>query len=204
MDGTLLDLHFDTRFWLHHLPSAYGRRRGLDRDAAWRAIEPRLRRVEGTLEWYCLDYWSRELDLDVAELKRELAHLIRFRDGAREFLERLRRRQRRALLITNAHARSLALKLERTGLDRLLDTTVCSHDLGHPKESTHFWPRLDALHPFDPQRTLFLDDSLRVLRAAKAYGIAHLLAVSEPDSRGPRRDTGEFPAVSRFQDIMPP
>ena len=203
MDGTLLDLHFDSHFWMHHVPSRYGQPRGLDRDQAWLELVPRLDAVAGTLDWYCLDYWSRELGLDILALKHEVAHLICYRDGAREFLQGLRERGIPALLVTNAHRDSLSLKLARTGLDRFLDATVCSHDLGHPKERQEFWQRLRADHPFDPARTLFVDDSLPVLRAARDYGIAHLLAVADPDSRAPRRDTGEFPALADFADITP-
>ena len=203
MDGTLLDLHFDTRFWLDHLPRAYGRARGLGRDAAWALLEPRLAQVQGTLQWYCLDYWSHELGLDVAAMKQDLVHLIAYRDGARAFLQQVRSHGRRLVLVTNAHARSLALKLERTGLGELLDATVCAHELGHPKESEPFWSSLQRCHPFDPQRTLLVDDSLPVLRAARAHGIAHLLAIGQPDSRGPPRDTGEFRALASFRDILP-
>lgn len=203
MDGTVLDLHFDTRFWMDHVPRAYGRARGLDRDAAWALLQPRLDRVQGTLQWYCLDYWSRELGLDVAAMKQDLAHLIAWRDGARSFLARLRAARRQVVLVTNAHARSLELKLERTGLGELLDAVVCSHELGHPKESAPFWSRLQRHQPFDRTRTLFIDDSLPVLRAARGHGITHLLAVGRPDSRGPHRDTGEFRTLGHFADIMP-
>jgi putative hydrolase of the HAD superfamily len=203
MDGTVLDLHFDSRFWLHLVPTAYGEARGLSRDQAWSELEPRLKRVEGTLQWYCLDYWSRELQLDVAQMKHELAHLIRFRDDAEAFLRRLRSSHRQVVLVTNAHQRSLSLKVARTGLDSLLDATVTSHELGYPKECAHFWPRLRERHPFEPHRTLFLDDSLPVLRAAHRYGIAHLLSIHQPDSSAPGRHTEEFQSLEHFADIMP-
>ena len=203
MDGTLLDLHFDTRFWLHHVPQVYGAHRGLDRDAAWALMETKLKRVEGTLQWYCLDYWQAELGLDLVGLKNELAHLIRYRDGAREFLNELRENKQRVILVTNAHLSSLSLKLRHTDLGDLLDGTVSSHQLGHAKESADFWPELRARHDFDPQRTLFVDDSLPVLRAAKQFGIAHLLAVAKPDSKRPAHETHEFTALHKFSDIMP-
>ncbi len=90
MDGTVLDLHFDSRFWMHEVPAGYGRARGWSRDEAWSVLQPRLKAMEGTLQWYCIDHWSRELDLDVLSMKHDLAHLIRFRDGARNFLRALR------------------------------------------------------------------------------------------------------------------
>jgi 5'-nucleotidase len=203
MDGTILDLHFDTRFWLHHVPTVFGARLGLDRDRAWALLEGKLRRMEGTLQWYCLDYWSKELELDLVLLKNDLVHLIRYRSGAREFLVRVRASARRVILVTNAHSQSLALKLHHTDLGDLVDGTVTSHDFGHPKESAPFWQALAMQHPFDPAHTLFVDDSLPVLRAAKQFDIAHLLAVAKPDSQLPTRDTCEFAALHHFDDIKP-
>jgi len=107
------------------------------------------------------------------------------------------------VLVTNAHHKSLMLKLERTALHDHLDHIVCAHDFRVPKEEQAFWDHLQARHPFDPARTLLVDDSLPVLRSARDYGIAHLRAVKRPDSRTPPRDTGEFEAIADFRDIMP-
>lgn len=200
MDGTLLDLHFDTHFWREHLPARYAFTRGLDIATAKAVLTPWFRRHEGTLNWYCLDFWSRELDLDVAELKRDVAHLIAVKDGALEFLHALRRSGRRTVLVTNAHPRSMTLKLEHTRLDTHLDAIVSSHELGLPKEEPRFWAKLQAHEPYTPARTLLLDDNLAVLRAAQAFGIAHLLAAIKPDSRQATRPTTEFPA---FEDFAP-
>ncbi len=40
MDGTLLDLHFDNRFWNEHLPRCYAQARGLDEAAARAELMP--------------------------------------------------------------------------------------------------------------------------------------------------------------------
>ena len=204
MDGTLLDLHFDNAFWLDHVPRRYGERHGLEAVAAREWVYSRYREVEGTMQWYCVDYWTAELGIDIAELKRELKHLIGVRPSAVEFLHAVRNSGRRLVLVTNAHAKSLALKLERTDLGRHFDAIVCAHDLGLPKESPGFWGRLQAQEPFDPSATLLIDDSLAVLRAARTYGLSQLLAVSRPDSRAPARQVEEFPAIESFEEVMPP
>ena len=76
MDGTLLDLHFDNHFWLEHLPRRYAEIHGEDHAEARHRMIERFRQEQGTLNWYCVDYWSRELRLDVGALKDELRHLI--------------------------------------------------------------------------------------------------------------------------------
>ena len=203
MDGTLLDLHFDNRFWLEHLPEGYARQQGLSVEEAKTELYRHYREIEGTMNWYCIDYWSRVLNMDITKLKRELSHLITLRPNVIEFLDSVRGSGRRAVLVTNAHHKSLALKMEHSALDNHLDDIICAHDLCLPKEITRFWHRLQDVLPFRSEHTLLIDDNLSVLRAAREYGIAHLLAVAEPDSRQPPKSTGEFQAVSSFLDIMP-
>ena len=203
MDGTLLDLYFDNHFWLEHLPLRFAEREGLDTEAAKRELYARFERVAGQLEWYCLDYWSRELGLDIVALKREVAHLIDVKAHVREFLDALRAAGKRVVLLTNAHGASVALKLEYTGIEGHFDRVISSHALGAAKESDAFWPRLQPYEPFTPERTLLIDDNLSVLRAARRYGLAQLLAVRYPDSRQGAKDTQEFAAVEDFRQILP-
>ena len=201
MDGTLLDLHYDNQFWQELLPRRYAERRGLDINTAKAVLKPLFHRSVGKLDWYCIDHWSRELNLDIGLLKREVAHLIAVHPHALAFLRALRTAGKRTLLVTNAHNKSLALKLEHTRLDDKLDAVISSHDIGFPKEAPVFWRHLAERHPFDPARTLLIDDNLSVLRAAREYGIRHLLAVLRPDSRRPPCDIGEFDAVRSFDEL---
>ena len=201
MDGTLLDLHFDNHFWLKHLPQRYAEHHGLSLALAEAELLPLFRQHAGTLNWYCTDFWSRELNLSVRELKREVAHLIALRPDADVFLQTLRAAGKRVVLITNAHRDSLSLKLERVELAPYFDRLISSHDYGFPKEDQQFWFALQQDCPFEPARSLFIDDSLPILRSAGRYGVAHLLAVRQPDSRAPDKDTEEFAAVEDYRQL---
>ncbi|NJA06026.1 GMP/IMP nucleotidase [Methylococcaceae bacterium WWC4] len=203
MDGTLLDLNFDNHFWQEFVPLRYAELHGLTLEAAKVALAPRFKAMEGKLEWYCLDYWSEALNLNIAGLKQELAGLIAVHPHVVEFLEAARGRGVYLLLVTNAHRDSLSLKMEKTCLHRFFDRIVSSHDVGLAKEQCGFWQRLQDQHVFEKQRTLLVDDSLAVLRSAAAFGIAHLVSISKPDSRRPIREITEFPAVEDFRALMP-
>ena len=192
MDGTLLDLSFDTFFWREVVPQRYARKHGLSVSAAQQSLAPRFEAKIGTLEWYCLDHWARDLGLDLKTLKREHRQHIRFLPGAEVFLASVRARGKRLVIVTNAHRDTFAVKAERTGIDRLVDSVVCSHDFSAPKESAAFWRALEAHEPFDRQRTLLIEDSLTVLAAARDYGIRHTLAIRRPDSQLPPRATPDF------------
>lgn len=203
MDGTLLDLRFDNFFWLEFLPRRYGESRGLTFEQASTELKPRFAAKYGSLDWYCTDYWSRELSLNVAALKHEAREHIRFLPGAQEFLLAVRKLSRRLVLVTNAHFDAVRVKAEHTGLEQYLDQVVSSHAFGMPKEYPEFWPRLERQLGFVNPSTLFVDDNLPVLRAARSHGVAQLFAVTQPDSTLPARNVEEFPAVRAVVELLP-
>jgi HAD superfamily hydrolase (TIGR01509 family) len=202
MDGTLLDLHFDNHFWLEHLPKRYAQVHGISLAMAQLELMPLFEKNAGTLNWYCTDFWSAELNLPVKELKVEIAHLIALRPDAETFLAAIREAGKRVIMITNAHRDSLSLKMERLELAPYFERLISSHDYGYPKEHPQFWDALQADIEFDPARSLFIDDTLPILRSAGRYGIGYLLAVSEPDSRKGPKDTEEFEAVEDYRTLI--
>ena len=185
MDGTILDLSFDNYFWRELVPRCLARRRGHRHEQAREELFALYAGKQGTLDWYCLDYWTEALDLDLRALKAASSQRIRWLPGAREFLQALAGSGRRLVLVTNAHGETLQIKRGVVGLDRFFDLCVSSHDFGHAKEHTEFWPRLHRHLDFDPGATLFVDDSLPVLAAAAAFGIRHVVGVRRPDTRQP-------------------
>jgi putative hydrolase of the HAD superfamily len=203
MDGTLLDLHFDNHFWLEYVPLKYAEQHGLTLEQSNTELVERFATLQGKLEWYCLDFWTKELNLDIVGLKREIEHLIAIRPGVESFLQQLSKSKKRAVLVTNAHQGSLSLKLANTNLDRYLDMVICSHDFGKPKEDRSFWHSLQEVEQFDPQRTLFVDDSESVLDSAHDYGIQHLRAIVKPDSKKPENFDRRYPAILEFSDLLP-
>lgn len=203
MDGTLLDLHFDNFFWLQHLPQRYAEIKQISKEHATEHLHTLIEKEVGSLNWYCVDFWSESLGVDIRQLKEEVQHLIAFRPHVEHFLETLKQTHHRVVLVTNAHHKSLNLKLSITGLDRYVDNIVCAHDLHKPKEDPDFWQALQAIEPFDASRTLFIDDSLPVLRSAEHYGIKHLLTIAQPDSQQPKRTVDDFQAIQTFSDLTP-
>jgi putative hydrolase of the HAD superfamily len=79
-----------------------------------------------------------------------------------------------------------------------------SHTFLWPKEDGRFWDSVRLTEPFDPERTLFVDDSPAVLAAARAAGIRWVIGLRHPDSQGTVRDHGRWPAVDRITDLAAP
>jgi putative hydrolase of the HAD superfamily len=201
MDGTLLDLGFDNHFWGELLPRRYAESRGVSVEEAHRQMRPIFEATEGTLDWYCVNYWSRALSLDILSLKRAMRHQIDWLPEARSFLGHVRKAKRRLVLVTNAHPEIFAIKDAHLGIRSRFDAVYTSHEIGEPKENAAFWPRLAARESFDPSRTLFADDSPAVLRAAGTHAIRWLYAVRRPSQRAPIRAPIEFPGIESVLEL---
>lgn len=202
MDGTLLDLAFDRHFWLEHVPEQLSQQRGITRAEAEAIIAEKYQAVAHTLNWYCLDYWSRELELDIRAMTWEMRSRARLRDDTLPFLQALRASGKRTILLTNAHPWNLDVKLKQTGLEQHLDLLLSTHTFGFPKEDQRLWQAVQQHTGFDNQRTLFIDDSEPVLDAAKRWGIAWCLGVSNPDSGMPTKTFAHHQSVSDYRTLL--
>jgi putative hydrolase of the HAD superfamily len=208
LDGTLLDLGFDNGFWLDYIPAVYAAARSMTVEEARAELTPRFRACEGTMSWYCIDYWSRELGLDVEALKRTQAGRIAWLPGAQSFLQRLRLLGKRLVLLTNSHPQVLKIKDEQTGVIGYLYAAFSSHVFQAPKEDPRFWRAVREVEPFDPGRSLFVDDSPAVLRAARDAGVRWVRGVrrvsAAPGEPGrATRDYGDIPSVDSVNDLDP-
>ena len=106
------------------------------------------------------------------------------------------------MLVTNAHQKSLELKMAHTQLAHKFDLIISAHSFGLPKEEPLFWKKLLEKHYFNPQSSLFIDDSLPVLRSADKFGIKYLVCIEKPSSQKPVREIAEFPMLSSFTKLI--
>lgn len=203
MDGVLLDLRYDNWFWSEHVPARYADRHEITLEEAKSRVYPKMHAVRGTIDWYCVDYWSDTLELDIVELKTNSAHRVQVRPQVAAFLNAVGNTAQGLHLVTNAHRKTIEVKFARTGLGAYFDEIICSHDYGIPKEDVSFWTGVFRERSVDPSRTLFIDDNLDVLRAAQEFGIGHLCTVSQPDSGAPVKENEEFDTIHSFAEIMP-
>ncbi|MDG1293176.1 MAG: GMP/IMP nucleotidase [Pseudomonadales bacterium] len=206
MDGTLLDLHYDNYFWLHHLPEQYALLKGCPIEEAREHLENKIRSQLGTLNFYCIDYWIDELEIDIVALKYEVQNRIQFLPHAEVLLSAINTLPVQSLIVTNAHRKTLAVKDAALNISSYVDDVHASHDFGLPKEDPQFWELFAKKFSFDPARTVFVDDNERVLASADQYGIRHLIMPLNPDSqraaqkmRQPERYTG----IQSLAELLP-
>jgi putative hydrolase of the HAD superfamily len=202
MDGTVLDLAYDNYMWMTHVPEQWGIKNGMSLSEARQHLFAGFHEMQGELHWYCLDHWSERLDLDVMQLHRDNHERIDFLPGARRFLETVREMNIRVLLVTNSHRDTLDLKEEVTGLCEFFDGVHSAHDYGHAKEQQAFWKALQEQEGFEPETTMFVDDTERVLKSAGEYGVETLVTITRPDTSEPLREQPEFVGVEGVAELL--
>ncbi len=202
MDGTLLDRAFDDHFYLEALPERYAAARGMSVDEARERLVALYRAVEGQLQWTDLDYWTSRLDLDVPAIKDALRYRIAPHPDSLAFLGFLRERKIPTHLVTNAHPKTLAIKMEKTGLNAHLDQMVTAFDTGCLKCERDYWVKSEALLGFDPATTLFVDDDETALASAEAHGIRHLVHRSKSSSALPPQASAKYRSIETFRALM--
>jgi putative hydrolase of the HAD superfamily len=206
MDGTLLDRHFDDYFWEQYVPEHYSLLHDLSIEGARTDLLDQYKAREGTLAWTDLDYWSDALGLDIPTLKKQLDHLIAVHPHVIDFLEFCRENDKQLCLVTNAHSKTLDIKMEKTGLAGYFDHIVCAEQVGLAKEDPAFWQRLEAILGYKKGRTLLADDTEKVLLAAHSYGMGVLIHVSRPSSRkppAPPAGAERFLSIEHFRELIP-
>lgn len=203
MDGTLLDKHFDDYFWEELLPEKYAALKGIALPAAKEELYAAYKAAERTLNWTDIDYWSDRLGIDIYMLKQGIRDRVRVHPGVETFLQFLQNEKKEIVLATNAHPKTVRIKMAQTPLLPYFKTVLCSSDVGLPKEAVDFWREAAKVLPFDKERTLFADDNEEVLMAAQIFGMKHLIYKSRASSVVARGPSKLFPSIEQFDELLP-
>ncbi len=202
MDGTLLDKHFDDYFWEVYLPEHYSLLHNISVEEASQELRACYQQVENSLQWADLEYWSHTLELDLPELKLRINHLIGVHPYVIEFLEFCLRKRKKLYLVTNAHSKTLSIKLEKTAIGAWFDRVICAEEVGFAKEEAAFWPRLQEMLGFVPEKTLLADDTEKVLGMAEAFGLGYLVHIARSSSRRPACYSVRYPSIDYFKELV--
>lgn len=202
MDGTLLDKHYDDYFWEHYIPEIYSKKNSVSENEARRFLLKKYKSREGTLDWTDLDYWSEQLDLDIPALKIKIDHLIQVHPYVVDFLKQCQKMAKKLYLVTNAHSKTLDIKMNKTSLSGYFEQTICAAEIGVAKEDPIFWEGLAEIINFRKESTMLAEDTEKILFSAQNYGIEHLIFVAKPSSQAPVRHSTDFHSIEYFNELM--
>ena len=203
MDGTILDRHFDDHFWCDHVPMRWAAEKSTTIEHARDHLFSLFKSQENTLNWTDLDYWSNQLQMDIPLLKLEVEHLIAVHPYVIDFLLFLKKSGKKVWLVTNAHTKTLDLKMNATRISHYFDGAICAHQVGLPKEDGRFWGELQRFIPFEPSRTMLGEDSETNLGTAERYGIKYLVYVGRFSSVVAPLKSNDFASIEFFSSLIP-
>jgi putative hydrolase of the HAD superfamily len=137
--------------------------------------------VQHTLNWYCLDYWSERLGLDICAMTSEQGPRATLREDTVPFLDALKACGKRRILLTNAHPHNLAVKLKHTGWTRtLIYYFPPTHLVIRKRISVCGAPWRKKLALRRTKRCL--STTARRFWMPRGFGIRYCLGVTNPDS----------------------
>jgi len=180
LDGVILDTSYDNYFWQKHIPRVYAQKKAIDVKDAVNVTHSLFNYKKKTKEWYDIVYWSNLLDIDIVHEKKksENMSLIKLQKGALNILERLRELNKKLFLVTNAHRKTLEIKLSKFDLSIYFDEIICSHELGYIKEDIQFWHILRNKLQVDYNDSVLIEDTFDNIRSAHHAGVGSFIYIN--------------------------
>lgn len=180
MDGVILDNAYDNDFWQNQIPEVIADSKGIAFDAAKRLAIQIFNYKKNTKDWYDVDYWSNMLDIDIEAQKRSEKSFSRISlyDGVIDTLSILKNKTK-MILITNAHRKTLNIKLEKYNLTPYFDEMVCAHELNYVKEDIQLWYMLRSKYRLDYEKTLLVEDTINNINVGLSAGISGAIYVGD-------------------------
>ena len=90
MDGTILDLAYDSSIWLDLVPKEYAQKKGISLKDANIELHKYFVSMQGTLQWYSLDHWSDLLGIDILRIHELQKNNIQYLQDAEYFLRKIK------------------------------------------------------------------------------------------------------------------
>ena len=202
MDGTILDLAYDSHIWLKLIPNIYAEKMNISIDDASSILQKKVLKMENSLKWYCIDHWSELLYIDILRVHELEKDEIRYLPGAESFLKKVSKSEIRAILVTNSHRDTLNLKIKETGLDKYFNDIYISHDFDAQKENQLFWKRFQSVENFVKNKTIFVDDNVNVLKSAEKFGLGSLIQILYPDTSSAEIKKSKFKGIRNLTQLL--
>jgi HAD superfamily hydrolase (TIGR01509 family) len=180
MDGVILDNTYDNNFWQNQIPAVIAKNKGISFEDAKRLAIQIFNFKKNTKDWYDIDYWSNMLNVDIEAEKRSSLSFDRIKlyEGVTETLNKLKNRYR-LLLITNAHRKTLNIKLEKYDLAPYFENMLCAHELHYVKENVQLWYMLRSKFQLNYTKTVLIEDTINNINIGLSAGISRAIYLGD-------------------------
>ena len=200
MDGVILDNTYDNNFWQNQIPGVISKNKNISFEDAKRLAVQIFNYKKNTKDWYDVDYWSNMLNVDIEAEKRSSISFDRIQlyEGVTETLNKLKNNFR-LILITNAHRKTLNIKLEKYDLNPYFEKMICAHELHYVKENIQLWYMLKSRFKLDYTKTLLIEDTINNIKVGLSAGISQAVYLGDENYE----DSKKILKLSSINDIFP-
>ena len=139
LDGVILNLEYDIKFWELWLPEHVASQSNQNLEEIKTKIQAEIDAQRGTLNFYNLNYWDDLLNIDCMEIIREQEEKCSYLQGSYEALQRLSTLKNPKHILTNGDPRAQEYKAETQNFLEFFDSIFYSMQAGYSKEQKEFW-----------------------------------------------------------------
>jgi putative hydrolase of the HAD superfamily len=183
LDGVILNLDYDIKFWESWLPEHVASQSNRSLKEIKIQIQAEIDAQRGTLNFYDLNYWDDLLNVDCMEIIREQEEKCSFLEGSYEALQRLSTLKNPKYILTNGDPRIQEYKAETQNFLEFFNSIFYSMHVGYPKESKEFWALARHNLNLEFEDAIFIDDDLKVVTAAAKAGIKQVAWITPGKNR---------------------
>ena len=183
LDGVILDLAYDIKFWELWLPEQVANQTNKSIEETKAEIKAEIDIQRGTLNFYDLNYWDDLLNVDCMQIFKEKTERCSYLGGSYEALQRLSTLKNPKYILTNGDPRIQEYKAETQNFLEFFDSIFYSMHVGYPKESKEFWALARHNLNLDFEDTIFIDDDFKVVTAAAKAGIKQVAWITQGKNR---------------------
>ena len=196
LDGVILDLAYDIKFWELWLPEQVANQTNKSIEETKAEIMAEIDIQRGTLNFYDLNYWDDLLNVDCMQIFREKTERCSYLGGSYEALQRLSTLKNPKYILTNGDPRIQEYKAETQNFLEFFDSIFYSMHVGYPKESKEFWALARHNLNLDFEDTIFIDDDFKVVTAAAKAGIKQVAWITPGKNRILQNKVETFASLS--------
>jgi len=112
LDGVILDLSYDMKFWTDWLPNTLALETGKSSTEVTADIKSMMSDQEASLNWYDLNYWDELLGIDSLEIIKNQEERCSFLKGSEDALKKIASLSNPKYILTNGDPRLFDFKSE--------------------------------------------------------------------------------------------
>jgi|TARA_B110000483_G_C18145605_1_gene523324 FMN phosphatase YigB (HAD superfamily) len=183
LDGVILDLNYDMKFWQDWLPDALTLSSGKTRSDIKAELVAMMKNQEASLNWYDLNYWDEYFKVDCLEIIKAQEERCSFLDGSVDALNKFAALPNPKYILTNGDPRLFDFKSESANFLDYFDSHLCSMHVGYAKEQKEFWSLASQYLKLDLKNSIFIDDNFKVVTSAVKAGVGQVYWINKGRSK---------------------